>query len=190
MTSRSNSFSNDGDPTVALASVPSFEALFVAEYPKMVALAAAVSGRRADAEDIAQEAMRRLDRQWATVAGFDKPGAWLRRVTINLALSQKRKLASEAKALLRLDRSEPELAPTPIDEEPIWAAVAALPKQQRAVVSLHFLEDRSLTEIADILDISPNTARVHLHRARQTLRDQLGHFGSATNTDPGEEATR
>lgn len=156
-----------------LQPVISFDSLFVTEYPKMVALAAAVSGSRLHAEDIAQEAMTRLDRNWAKVQGYGKPGAWVRRVTINLALSQRRKLAAEAKAVLRLGRKQPGLPPAPPEDAPVWKAVAELPKQQRAVVALRFLEDQTIDEIANILDIAPSTARVHLHRARQTLRDRL-----------------
>ncbi len=156
-----------------LQPVASFDAIFVDEYPKMVALAAAVSGSRLHAEDIAQEAMSRLDRNWAKVQGLTKPGAWVRRVTINLALSQRRKLVAEARAIFRLGAAEPALPPAPADDAPVWQAVAELPKQQRAVVALRFLEDRTIDEIADILDISPSTARVHLHRARQALRDRL-----------------
>ncbi len=152
---------------------PSFDALFVREYPRMVALAAAVSGSRAHAEDIAQEAMTRLHHKWATVGRYDKPGSWLRRVTINLAVSQRRRHLSEAKAILRLRSSEPELPPSPPADEAIWDAVASLPRNQRAAVALHFLEDRGHDEIAEILDISPSTARVHLHRARQALRERL-----------------
>lgn len=163
----------DGADAASLHAVPSFEALFVAEYPKMVALAAAVSGSRSHAEDIAQEAMSRLNRRWAQVQGYDKPGAWLRRTTINLALSQRRRLVAEAKAVLRLGRPDPELPPAEPADQAVWDAVAQLPGNQRAAVALHFLEDRSVVEIADILDIAPSTARVHLHRARQTLRDRL-----------------
>ena len=163
--------SDDSGPE--LQAVASFDALFVDEYPKMVALAAAVSGSRLHAEDIAQEAMTRLDRNWTKVQGYTKPGAWLRRVTINLALSQRRKLINETKALLRLKRLEPDLPPPPVEDEGVWNVVADLPKQQRAAIALHFLEDRSIEEIADILDVAPSTARVHLHRARQTLRDRL-----------------
>lgn len=161
------------DAGTTFDAAPTFNALFVAEYPKMVALAAAVAGSRTNAEDIAQEAMSRLSRDWERVKLLDKPGAWLRRVTINLALSQKRKFLSEAKALLRIGVDVATMPPTLAEHEPVWAAVADLPKQQRAAVSLHFLEDRSIEEIAHILDISPSTARVHLHRARQTLRDRF-----------------
>lgn len=157
-------------PTAA----PTFEAVFVAEYPRMVALAAAVTGRRDHAEEIAAEAMARLEASWTKVQGYESPGGWVRRVTINLAVSRKRRLVTESRAIVRLgNRPAPTIAATPAHDEPIWAAVAALPRRQRAVIALHYLEDRSITEIADICGISPATARVHLHRGRATLRDTL-----------------
>jgi RNA polymerase sigma-70 factor (ECF subfamily) len=167
--------------------VESFEAIFVSEYPKMVALAAAVSGDRSTAEDVAQEAMTRMNRDWAKVQGYESPGSWVRRVTINLALSRRRRLASEARAVLRLGRPEPTLPPATPGDDRVWAAVAALPRNQRAAIALFFLEERTITEIADILDISPATARVHLHRARQTLRDRLADFDPSADD---QEANR
>lgn len=157
-----------------LSPVPTFDALFHTEYPKMVALAAAVSGNRQHAEDIAQEAMARLGKNWSKVQGFQKPGAWVRRVTINLALSHRRRLLNEARAMMRLRALAPDLpAEPPPVHGPVWAAVAELPPKQRAAIALRHLEGLDIDEIADILDISPSTARVHLHRARQTLRDRL-----------------
>lgn len=179
--------------------VPTFDAVFVTEYPKMVALAAAVSGRRDSAEDLAQEAMTRLHRNWSRIQGFQSPGAWVRRVTINLALSQRRRLANEAKARLRLRSTPPRrLAPTAAEHEPVWQAVARLPGKQRAVVALRYLEDRSIDDIADVLQIAPSTVRVHLHRAGESLRQQLGDFdprplgavdqpGTPTTRRPGSE---
>lgn len=168
---------------------PTFEAVFVAEYQAMVALAAAVSGSRQHAEDIAQDAMTKLDQNWTKVQSYGKPGAWLRRVTINLALSQKRRLRSEAKALLRIGKPEPELPVNPSEHEHIWALIGKLPKMQRAVVSLHFLEDRSLEDIGEILEIKPATARVHLHRARQSLQENLAPPGVTTSTHATPQPT-
>lgn len=171
----------DDDASAASSSeqavAPTFDAMFVREYPNMVALAAAVSGSRAHAEDIAQEALGRLNRKWSQVQSFDKPGAWLRRVTINLALSQKRRLLSEAKAVLKLGSAPPTIAAAPRDDDSLWSMVAELPKQQRAAIALLYLEDRSIDETAEILGISSSTARVHLHRARQTLRTRLNEEG-------------
>ncbi len=52
--------------------------------------------------------------------------------------------------------------------------MAKLPGKQRAAIALHYLEDRPINEIAEILDISHATARVHLHRGRQALAKTLG----------------
>jgi RNA polymerase sigma-70 factor (ECF subfamily) len=185
---------DEPDEAAALSSMAlseTFEATFVREYPKMVAIAAAVSGSRADAEDIAQEALSRLHRRWFQVRGFDKPGAWLRRITINLALSRRRRLASEARAVLRLSsRSTSVTLPeTRADDEHVWHLVAGLPPRQRAAIALHYLEDRPIDEIAEILDISPSTARVHLHRARETLGRQLDAGGAATGNGSAPGST-
>lgn len=142
------------------------------ELPAMAALAAAVTGSHAAAEDIAQEALVRAYRRWDTVGGYDKPGAWLRRVTINLALSARKRASSELKARLRLG-PEPALSPAPTVHDDVWAAVRRLPGQQRAAVALHYLEDRPVAEIAEILDIAENTAKVHLHRGRTRLAELL-----------------
>ena len=50
----------------------------------------------------------------------------------------------------------------------------SLPERQAQCVALHYLEDRSIDEIADILDCAPATVKVHLFRGRQTLADRLG----------------
>lgn len=157
-----------------------FDRVFVSEYQAMVALAVAVSGSRVHAEDIAQDAMTKLDRNWARVSEYNKPGAWLRRVTINLALSEKRKRANEMRALLRLKPPTSTLPEAPVGDADIWEHVTKLPKMQRAVISLAFLEDRTTDEISEILEIEPATVRVHLHRARRRLHDALTTSSTAS----------
>lgn len=142
------------------------------ELPAMAALAAAVTGSHVAAEDIAQEALVRAYRRWDTVGAYDKPGAWLRRVTINLALSARKRAATELKARLRLG-PQTALSPAPAIHDEVWAAVRKLPGRQRAAVALHYLEDRPVAEIAEILDIAEGTAKVHLHRGRASLAELL-----------------
>lgn len=55
----------------------------------------------------------------------------------------------------------------------LLAAVRDLPLGLRQAVSLK-LEGLSGPEIADVLDLSPGTVRVRLHRAQQALKDRLG----------------
>ncbi|MEM8922347.1 MAG: sigma-70 family RNA polymerase sigma factor [Actinomycetota bacterium] len=148
----------------------SFEAVFAIEYPRMVALAAAAGGSRAQAEDIAQEAMTKLHRDWDRIGTYDRPDLWLRRVTVNQARSWRRRLGAEGRALLRLGPAEATLPPTSEEDAPLWQAVNALPTMQRTVLALRHLEGHPLTDIAEMLDISASTARVHLHRAKQQLQ--------------------
>ena len=49
-----------------------------------------------------------------------------------------------------------------------------LAPKQRAVVALHYLEDRPVAEIAEILDISVSAATSSLHQARANLATRLG----------------
>ena len=157
------------------ASPDSFETFFRREYKPMVALAAAVSGSPDGAEDIAQEAMVRARRHWGRIGAYDKPGTWVRRVTINLAISSRRRLALEARTRLAWwERREPTEQQPPALDPDLLRALGALSPQQRAAISLHYLEDRSTAEIADLLGCSESTARVHLHRGRLALAQHLG----------------
>jgi RNA polymerase sigma-70 factor (ECF subfamily) len=79
----------------------------------------------------------------------------------------------EAKALPRLAGSVdllPELSPEAAD---VWRAVRRLPNRQAQVIALFYLEDLPLDEIADILDLSVETVRTHLRRARRKLARRL-----------------
>jgi len=148
--------------------VEDFDRFYLREFPAMVALACAVSGSRLAAEDLAQEALTRAYRNWPKISGYDKPGAWLRRVTINLSLSSRRRLASETRARLRLGR-EPSLSEPPEPHQEVWEAVRRLPGKQRAAVALHYLEDLPVVSVADAIGCSESTAKVHLHRGRTAL---------------------
>ncbi len=150
-----------------------FSAFYLREYQKMVAIAAAVSGNRAIAEDLAQEAMLRAHRNWDRISTYELPGAWARRVTINLSISATKRAAAETRQMLRVaDRST--LPEPDATDDHVWKAVEKLPGKQRAAIALYYLEDRSIDEIAGILDVSNATARVHLHRGRKALADDLG----------------
>jgi DNA-directed RNA polymerase specialized sigma24 family protein len=70
-----------------------FEQFSLREYRGVVELAYALSGNRAGAEDIAQEAFLRAHRDWHRVGRYQHPGAWVRRVA-NLAASAVRRRRS------------------------------------------------------------------------------------------------
>jgi RNA polymerase sigma-70 factor (ECF subfamily) len=152
-----------------------FDGFYLREYPKMVALAAALSGNRWVAEEIAQEAFLRAHRSWKRIAEYDKPGAWLRRVTINLATSHLRRRLVEVKtlAMTAIRRASP-LPAHPDGDEELWTAVGRLPKRQRQAVVLHYLDGYTIAEIGDVLEMDGSTVKTHLHRGRQALARSLG----------------
>jgi RNA polymerase sigma factor (sigma-70 family) len=64
----------------------------------------------------------------------------------------------------------PELEP---EDEEFWNLVRGLPAKQSQAIALFYLEDRSVADIAQILECSPATAKVHLFRGRQNLATKL-----------------
>jgi RNA polymerase sigma-70 factor (ECF subfamily) len=166
--------------------VEAFEAFAGREWRALLALAWSLTGDRATAEDLAQDALEKAWRHWDRVGGYDKPGAWARRVVANQATDRGRRRDREARALRRLDGlDEVDRRATPAAAEPpdagFWAAVRALPERQAQVVALHYLEDRSVADIAAVLNISDGAVKTHLHRGRLALARALG---------PTEEAPR
>lgn len=151
-----------------------FDELYRRHWGAVVALVYGLSGSRAAAEELAQDAFLVLHRHWKTVAGYEDPGAWVRRVAVNLAVSSLRRRAAEARALARLGGRRPRLEELPPRDEAFWAAVRALPARQAQAVALHYLEDRSVAEIAVILECAEGTVKAHLHRGRLALAARLG----------------
>ena len=163
---------NPGTGAAALPLQESYAAFFRREYPRMVALAAAISGSRATAEDLAQDAMIRAHRHWDRVSAYDRPGAWVRRVTVNISLSARKRTSAELRRMLRI--AEPSTLPEPdVADDRVWRAVGELPGKQRAAIALHYLDDLSTPEIAAILQIAESTVRVHIHRGRRALAAAL-----------------
>lgn len=154
-----------------------FAAFFRAEYPGLVALGAAVTGSRQAGEDVAAEAMSRAYRRWATVGTYDKPGAWVRRVAINLLHSRRRSVAAEVRAKLRLprrnhvdDRSD-EVA----GADRFHRLLAPLAPRQRTAAALHYLDDLPVAEIAALMGCAEGTVKAHLHAARAAIATALQH---------------
>ena len=172
-----NRFADDSDPFVVGAVEP-FEGFFHREFPRMVAVAYAVSGSRWAAEELAQEACLRAYRSWDKVSAYDKPGAWLRRVTINLATSFVRRRISEVKAVEKyaLRRIEP-VDPHPDDELEFWMEVRRLPRRQREAVVLRYVDGMEGAEIAEVMGVSESAVRTHLQRGREALAKTLDSGG-------------
>ena len=154
-----------------------FETFYAREYRPLVGLTYVLSGSRAAAEDLAQDAMAATYRRWSRVSAMDSPTGYLRRTAANLAASAVRRRVAEGKALLRLtgQRATPtnELPILPPDADVFWAEVRRLPRRQAQAVALRYLYDCPVLEVAEVMGISEGAAKSHLHRARTTLTSVL-----------------
>jgi RNA polymerase sigma-70 factor, ECF subfamily len=164
----------DVSDATAVESPEAFEDFYLKEYPAVMGLAYALSGSRWAAEDLSQEAFLAAHRNWHRIAGYEQPGAWVRRVVANLSISAFRRRAAEAKALARVVlRQAPTVPELSADDADFWRAVRSLPRRQAQVVALYYLGDRGIAEVAEILEMAPGTVKKHLHDGRRTLARRL-----------------
>lgn len=149
----------------------------------------------AAAEDAVQESYIQYFRKGSSFRGDSDLGTWLTRITINQSLMLRRR----TKPAVPLDSISPTaeilLHPSLISSEDpeklaarreirvlIEAAVAELPEAFRLAFILREVEGLDTEEAASILEISPETLRTRLHRAKQRLRSVLDReFATALN---------
>jgi RNA polymerase sigma factor (sigma-70 family) len=147
-----------------------FTAFFRAEYPGLVRTLYLVTRDKEQARDVAQEAFIQLFARWRRISHYDRPDAWVRRVGIRMAVRASRREQIRPRLERELDFAT---FPKPVDLD-VLRAVKELPSSQRAAVALFYLEDRPVSEVAEILSCSEMTAKVHLHRARKRLAELIG----------------
>jgi RNA polymerase sigma-70 factor (ECF subfamily) len=130
------------------------------------------SGRKADAEDIAQEVCARLGRAIRGYRGGGVFTTWLYAMTMNAARDLMRKSAretakSEAFGLHAL--VEGQSAPDDRAEK-LWEAVRKLPDKQRDAVLLVYGEELSHAAAADAMACAEATVSWHIHEAKKRLK--------------------
>lgn len=174
--------------------VSSFEAAVERHQRKVYTFASYYLGNPAEAEDITQEVLVRMWRQWSKLDG-ERLGPWLLRVTRNACYDLLRRRRSAAKLFVL----EPETRETEEGFDLLPAVEAAsddgpdpearaegsdfrhhlrraldqLGEPFRSIVILREIQGFKYREISDALDLPLNTVRVYLHRGRRRLREQL-----------------
>jgi RNA polymerase sigma-70 factor, ECF subfamily len=152
-----------------------------------------------DAYDVVQEAFLNAYQSLGSFKGDAEFYTWLYRIAFNAAVSQKRKKrqavslesgrnghpvadpaddATDTRPGEALERSE--------DEARLYAALARLSPDHRAVLVMKDIDGLKYEEIAAVTGVPIGTVRSRLHRARLELRGLLGPSGELmTHSDPG-----
>ncbi|WHX67276.1 RNA polymerase sigma factor SigW [Peribacillus frigoritolerans] len=148
-------------------------------------------GNRQEAEDLAQEAFVRA---YVNIRSFNitmKFSTWLYRIATNLCIDRLRKkkpdyyLDAEVAGTEGLnmysqiasDMAKPEEEVESLElQETIQVEIMKLPEKYRSVIVLKYIEELSLKEISEILDLPVGTVKTRIHRGREALRKQLRHL--------------
>jgi RNA polymerase sigma-70 factor (ECF subfamily) len=159
-----------------------FAELFRVEYPGLVRELGLILGDRFLAEDVAAEGFVELWRNWEEVSGFDRPGAWVRRVSLRKA-GRARWRRGRRRAVEASFSPAPMPANTDID---LVRALRQLSDAQRTAVVMHHLGGWPAADIAEVLGCAEVTVRTHLSRGRQRLARLLENPNARLEVDDAE----
>lgn len=143
------------------------------QHPRLVGMLGLYCGDRDVAEDLAQEALIRLCRDWRKVRKLDAPEWWLHRVAINLAHSHYRRKAIERRALSMIG-SRPREESQPDRGVESLELLKNLPHRQKAAMVLHYYLDMTVPEVAQVMEIPNGTAKTLIHRGTRALSADPG----------------
>lgn len=171
------------------------EALVEAVRDRLVGALTLATGRRAVAEELAQDALVRAWQRWPQVRASDDPEAWVFRVGFNLAASWGRRQSAEWRANRR-SRAGSTTADAHLDADAaevlaLRSAVAGLPARQRAVVVARYYLGYDVAGTAALLGVAPGTVKATTSHALANLRTAgLLDDRAVTDRDEPEEVPR
>ncbi len=145
--------------------------------PRVYRFALRLTGDPHRAEDLTQETFLRA---WGKKSSLKNPGAartWLFRIAVNLWRDEMRRRADVSETTLQNDQTATDIPPEHNLEQreelvQILRCLDSLPPRQREVLYLAAVEEFSLDEISEILEINKNAAKTNLSLARKQMREK------------------
>lgn len=155
-----------------------FEALVRARLERLLRLAISIVGNEADARDAVQDSCLRAWRELPRLRDADRFEAWLWRITINACRTSLRRRRRVAVHEIEVDDRSSDADPTeprrPFADEvtvrdAIRRAFRRLDPDKCTILVMHYVDERPVTEIAQLLGIAEGTAKSRLFAARKAL---------------------
>jgi RNA polymerase sigma-70 factor (sigma-E family) len=149
-----------------------FAEFVAARSPALLRAAWLLTGDAGRAEDLLQTALARSWPHWDRIARGASPEAYVRRVLYTTYSSWwQRRWRGELPSAAPPERASGEdVAGDSAGRDGVRRALARLTGRQRAVVVLRYVEDRTVTETAELLGCSEGTVKTLAFRALRTLR--------------------
>lgn len=143
-------------------------------WPQLYRTAVMIVGDRQLAEDLVQSALVKTYIAWPRLRETDKAHAYTRRVMVNVARDwfRKHSWTHENTTDTATNDSAPsgDHSPALVDRVALAEILQTLPLGQRSVVALRFLDDLSVQETADLLNVTTGTVKSQTSAALAALR--------------------
>jgi RNA polymerase sigma-70 factor (ECF subfamily) len=149
-------------------------------------------GDREAAEEVTVDVFLQVYSSLSSFKGNARFSTWLHRIAINVCLQHLRRprlrwqaaeVPLEEHVLVSEDALEPVLRGETIAL--VVAAMQQLPQTQRAAVIAYYLQDRDLSEIAEILKVPVGTAKTRVFHGTKALREKLRALGVVPSSRRG-----
>lgn len=149
-------------------------------YPHIFIVASSVARERSLAQDIAQIAAIEILQSIHTYRGEGALEAWAGRITYRIAAKQQHKLQRITKNLSRVQTGEEVLTGDTEKElalrslyDKLQEKLSQIPQKRRTALILHIIHGYTVTEVATLTDVSPNTVKDRLRTAYREMRSIL-----------------
>lgn len=143
-------------------------------WPQLYRTAVVIVGDRQLAEDLVQSALVKAYIAWPRLREPGKARAYTRRVMVNVAHDwfRKRSWTHESTSEVVSDQPEPgdDHSAALVDRVTLADLLHTLPLGQRSVIALRFLDDLSVQETADLLNVTSGTVKSQTSAALAALR--------------------
>lgn len=150
-----------------------FELLLDGYEKKVFRMAAVMLRDRGRAEEVTQDIFLKI---WQALPGYDgraAPSTWLYTIARNTCLSALRSESYRRTEELAETAACPKSPASSASQIDLARAIDELPEGLREAIVLFYFEERSITEVARILDLPEGTVKSHLHRARRALGERM-----------------
>jgi RNA polymerase sigma-70 factor (ECF subfamily) len=150
----------------------SFERFFDAERTRLFGALAVMSGNRAEAEEIMQDAFLKVWERWDRVSAMESPEGFLYRTALNVYRKRLRRAAIAVRKTTTLLSHDDALGGVETRDEVARLLRGLTQREREAIVVTAYL-GYSTEDAGELLGIRANTVRVLTSRARATLRRQV-----------------
>jgi RNA polymerase sigma-70 factor, ECF subfamily len=151
---------------------PSFERFFDAERTRLFGALAVMSGNRAEAEEVMQDAFLKVWERWDRISAMESPEGFLYRTALNVYRKRLRRAASAVRKATTLLPEDDALGGVEARDE-VARLLRGLTQREREAIVLTAYLGYSTEEAGELLGIRANTVRVLTSRARASLRRQV-----------------